>query len=80
MEKANLVSVKGIVIPIDWDENGQILSLAIATFKEEEFLINNDHRGRDLFHFMQKPVEVTGEIKEREGRKILRVWNIHPSK
>lgn len=80
MENDNLVRVKGIVIPMDWDENGQILSLAIATFKEEEFLINNDHRGRKLYHFMQKPVEVTGEIKEVDGIKILRAKNIHPSK
>jgi hypothetical protein len=71
-----LVTIKGIVIPVDWDQKGNPLSVAIATHKEEEYLICNDSQGKSLLDLVTKEVEVTGSLIEIAGINIVKVKDI----
>jgi hypothetical protein len=71
-----LIAIKGIVIPVDWDQKGNPVSVAIATHTEEEYLVSNDSKGKELFNLIREGVEITGLVKEIAGMKIIKVKDI----
>ena len=71
-----LRAIKGIVIPVDWDQNGNPISVAIASHTEDEYLVSNDSKGKELFNLIREGVEVTGLVKEVAGIKIVEVKDI----
>ena len=71
-----LIAIKGIVIPVDWDQEGNPVSVAIATHTEEEYLVSNDLKGKELFILIREGVEITGLVKEIAGIKIIKVKDI----
>ena len=71
--REDLVSVRGILVPIDWDENGRVLTTAVFTDQEDEFVIDNRSKGEELHGYLRAEVEITGSLMEREGRRMIRV-------
>lgn len=71
-----LITIKGIVIPVDWDQKGTPVSVVIATHKEEEYLICNDSQGKSLLDLVTKEVEVTGLLIDIAGINIIKVKDI----
>lgn len=71
--KNALVTLKGIIIPADWDTKGNVIAIAISTDSEEEYLICNDDKGKKLFNFIQDLVKVRGIIDEVAGIKIMKI-------
>ena len=69
-------SIKGIVIPSDWDSNGNVISMAIATRDEEEYIIENHQKLSNLKQLLRKEVVVNGSIKYRNNYKIINVKSI----
>ena len=69
-------SIKGIVIPSDWDSNGNVISLSIATPNEEEYIIENHHNFSDLKKLLRQEVVVDGSIKCRNNSKSIDVKSI----
>ena len=69
-------SIKGIVIPSDWDSNGNVISLVIATRDEEEYIIENHQKLSNLKKLLRKEVVVNGSIKCRNNYKIINVKSI----
>jgi len=69
-------SIRGIVIPSDWDSNGNVISLAIATRDEEEYIIENHQQHSDLKKLLRREVVVDGSIKCRNNSKIITVKSI----
>ena len=69
--------IKGIVIPTDWDGNGKVISLAIATFDEQEYLIENHQQIANLRNLLRQEVTVMGSIQRREDHKTIKVSEIH---
>jgi 5S rRNA maturation endonuclease (ribonuclease M5) len=67
------LTIKGIVIPVDWDEEGKVVAAAISTHDEDEYLIDNDYKGEELLHFVQEEVEVSGVAKQNKDKKIIAV-------
>jgi hypothetical protein len=55
-------SLKGIVIPIDWDADGNIVQTALMTFNEDMFIIADDHLGNMLSNCLRHIVTIDGEI------------------
>lgn len=77
IEKNNrLITIKGIIIPVDWDEKGNALALAVSTHTEEDYLVANDPKGKELLNFIREGVEVTGLVKEVAGIKIIKIKDI----
>jgi len=76
LKAAAMEIIKGIVIPSDWDSNGNVISLAIATRDEEEYIIENHQNLADLKKLLRQEVVVNGSIKCRNNSKIINVKSI----
>jgi hypothetical protein len=68
-----MACIKGIVIPAAWDQEGNIISLAIATDDEQEYLIDPRQKVAKLVSLLRQEVSVTGTIEQTEKNKIIRV-------
>jgi len=69
-----VITIKGLVIPVEWDEKGNVVAAAISTPSEDEYLIDKDHyKGEELLHLIQQEVEVTGLAKEHKDKRIIAV-------
>jgi hypothetical protein len=76
MKATSMDSIRGIVIPSDWDSNGNVISLSIATRDEEEYIIENHHDLSDLKKLLRREVVVNGSIKCRNNSKVIDVKSI----
>ena len=67
-------TVRGILIPVDWDERGNVLAAAISGLDEQEYLVEQDAKGKELLGLMRREIEVSGTVrKEIKGRNRIRV-------
>jgi hypothetical protein len=71
----DLITVRGILVPVEWDESGSVLTTAVSTDKEDEFVIDNNNKGQELRVHLRARIEVTGSVRESEGRMIISVKN-----
>lgn len=67
-----LTTIMGIVIPVDWDERGIVVSAAISTYDEKEYLIDMEDKGKELMAHMRQEVEVSGFVKD-DDRNVITV-------
>ena len=65
--------IQGLIIPVDWDEEGNPLSIAVSTFDEEEYIVEKDKKGDKLFGLLREQVEVRGEVWIRDRIKTIKV-------
>ena len=68
-----MIRIRGLVIPAGWDNNGNVVDLAIATRDEEEYLISGKDQVDRLKSLLRQEVEVKGILQTREGKKIIQV-------
>jgi hypothetical protein len=68
--------IEGIVIPTAWDSEGNVISLAIATSDEQEYLIGNNGQITNLLPLLRRDVVVTGSVETCKGHKVIRVAKI----
>ena len=72
-EGGKSITVRGIVIPSEWDERGRVIGAALSTHKEEEYLIDHDSKGRKLMDYIQCEVEVSGIVRKNKKRKTITI-------
>lgn len=82
--RKRLITIRGIVTPVDWDEKGNVVATAISTHTEEEYLVINNSKAKELLNLIQEAVEVSGLVTELVGIKIITVkhitnWKINKS-
>jgi hypothetical protein len=68
-----LIKIRGLVTPADWDERGKVRAIALSTFTEDEYVIEKNSEEKRLYAFMRKEIEVSGIIKETDGKKRIEV-------
>ncbi len=68
-----MACIRGIVIPAAWDQDGNIVSLAIATDDELEYLVETSQIVAKLMSLLRQEVEVTGTINQTEKNNIIRI-------
>jgi len=68
-----LTTVKGIVVPVNWDEKGNVVAAAISTHDEDEYLIDSNYKGKELLDLLQEEVQATGLVRELDGKKFFTV-------
>ena len=69
----NLVTIRGIVIPADWDEKGNVVAVAVSTYDEVEYLIENHEKEKELKAFIREEVEVSGILREEKNKPIMKI-------
>jgi hypothetical protein len=74
--KNGLVTLKGIIIPVDWDNKGNASAIAISTHGEQEYIICKDKKGKKLFNFVHDSVQVRGKIVEAAGIKAIKIDDV----
>jgi 5S rRNA maturation endonuclease (ribonuclease M5) len=68
-EGGKVITIRGIVIPVDWDEKGTVIAAALSTHNEEEYSIDHDYKGEELLRYIQKEVEVSGVARKSNNKK-----------
>lgn len=68
--------IEGIIIPVAWDSDGNITSLAIATCDEQVYLIEDHQQVDNLWSLLRQEVVAVGSIKCSKERKIIKVTKI----
>ena len=73
-DASTLTTLRGLVIPVDWDDKGNVTATAISTHLEEEYLVDQNAWGEALLAFLRQRVKVSGSIVLKEdGKKIITV-------
>ena len=68
------ITIRGLLVPVDWDERGNITETAVSTYFEEEYLIERNARGEALLPFLRHKVKVAGVVRmDDRGRRVIRV-------
>lgn len=71
-EKKNTESsITGIIVPSDWDDNDNLIQIAIQTIDEEEYIIKQNKKGEELLDMIEQEVEVIGTTMENEDGNII---------
>ena len=69
-----LTTVRGILIPVEWDEGGNVLAAAVSSPDEQEYLIETDTKGKELLGLIRQEIEVSGVVRKGiKGRKTITV-------
>ena len=66
-------TIRGIILPDEWDKDGNITSIGIETMDEEDYIIFLNKMGKELLSFIDHKVEATGTVKEMYGDYIFAV-------
>lgn len=69
------ITVRGILMPADWNDQGEVVAIVLATNEEKEFII--ECRTRDITPHVRKEVEMKGVVKKRHGIDVLFVTDFH---
>ena len=69
----SLAKIRGLIIPAEWDDEGNVKGIAISTRQEEEYRIDMSHKGKELMAYLQREAEVRGFLREEENRIFLEV-------
>jgi hypothetical protein len=69
----NSVVIKGIVLPVNWDADGNATDMVISTYKENEYIITPDEKSIELLAFLRQEVEIVGQIKTVNTKKYVTV-------
>ncbi len=67
--------LRGLIVPVDWDENGRVTAVAISDFYEEEYLIDRKDKGEELKDLVRQEVRLKGVVRQSKGRKMITVWD-----
>ena len=55
----------GIIVPVEWNDQGRPVTLVLSTYREIEYLIDTtDVTGKALFNFLRRKVKIIGKLKE----------------
>jgi uncharacterized membrane protein YcgQ (UPF0703/DUF1980 family) len=66
-------TIVGYVVPSEWDNEDNVVAISIST-EEDDYLVEMNKLGEELFDFLDEDVEVTGLVREdRDGTKRIRI-------
>lgn len=68
-----LAKIAGVIIPADWDRQGNITGVSISAFDEQEYLVKKQVKGAELIQHVRKDAEVVGWVEVEQGKKKITV-------
>ena len=68
-----LMRGRGIIIPVEWDEDGNAVAIGISTHGEDEYIIEDEGKEEELKALIRQEVEVFGEARRRGGKRYIKV-------
>ena len=76
MEKTQTITLRGILIPSAWNETGDVVAVAIATYNEEKYLVSESIMVSGLLSFLRKRVVVNGIINRQDANRIIDIKDV----
>ncbi len=74
--ESRLATIRGLLVPAEWDDKGNVTAAAVSTHFEEEYLIEQNAWGEALLAFLRQRVKVSGLVMQNEsGKKVITVKN-----
>ncbi|MEW6334176.1 MAG: hypothetical protein AB1558_07890 [Thermodesulfobacteriota bacterium] len=68
------VTLTGIVIPVDWNDDHEVTVTALATADEREYRVVGNRKGKEMRTYLQRQVEATGSLDEdASGRPVITI-------
>ena len=68
------ITIGGLVVPVGWDDKGNVTATAISTHFEEDYLVDQNAWGEALIAFLRQKVRVSGSmIQNKNGKKLITV-------
>ena len=67
------VTVRGILLPSEWDESGAVIALTLFTFDEDEYRVERDETMQELLNVLRHELLVEGHFRWEQDRKIIRI-------
>ena len=77
MGDSELKTIRGIVIPTDWHENGHPRSVAIATYREQKFLVAESPQCRQLMTLLNERVVVSGMLRQEAENMVIEIRDFY---
>ena len=77
MGDSELKTIRGIVIPTDWHENGHPRSVAIATYREQKFLVAEGPQCRQLMTLLNERVVVSGMLRQEAENMVIEIRDFY---
>ena len=68
-----MIKTKGIIVPVDWNEDGVAVCFAVSTFDEDEYVLETRLSKEEMAALIREEVEVTGELRMKNGKKTILV-------
>ncbi len=65
MNPTETTMIRGIIVPEGWNDQGEVLKLAIVTYDEERVLITPNSQGLKLISWLRKTVKIEGVLTLR---------------
>ena len=69
--REKLISLRGIILPFDWNKDGSVIAIGLSGIDEKEYRIEVKTKKSELLGLLQKEVEVTGLLKEEAGKRTI---------
>lgn len=70
-KKSNLPLICGIIIPAQWDEDGNVIGVTIHTNDEKVYIVEHTKTGEELLNHINQKVEARGRVRERVDGSML---------
>ena len=67
------VTVRGILLPSEWDESGTIVSFTLFAFDEDEYRVEGNETSRELLGVLRHELLVEGYLRWEQNKKIIRI-------
>jgi len=66
-------TIVGYIVPSEWDSEDNVVSISITT-DDDDYAVEMNKLGEELFDFLDEDVEVTGTVREdKDGTKRIRI-------
>jgi hypothetical protein len=62
------VTIQGLIIPVDWDHDGNVTAVAISSYDEIEYLVEKTKKAEELLGLVHMQVEAGGKLRALETK------------
>lgn len=67
--------IRGVVVPMAWDERGNVVAIALSTHDEHEYAIDREGKGEELLSLIRKEIVANGIVTEKGKKKVIMILN-----
>jgi hypothetical protein len=72
-KKKESIVLRGLITPAGWDEKGNVVTISLSGFDENEYLIDKDETGMKLFSLLRVVVQLSGIVRNEDGAERITV-------